>query len=215
MHEDLYCNGENINYKNICLKTPTGEVYVHKPFLTTYFEYFGGLFEWELAESSTDQTNIFVIDVNKPKIVVNILMRCLYQLDIKKEIVSLEDKWDTLLDVLDLYDFWSPKNNFEKIFKDSYEEHIMHVIYQNHPNSPYQALIKLEGKQLKCIAELRIKLIRNYEPGIIKQIGLQALQKHKLKTTQRYCISNFSPQTLDIIYNYFFIEKRLTINNWD
>jgi len=233
MCDDLYANGDDSSHKDVCLVTLDGKLYAHKSFLVTYFNYCEELFTYVRNDDSDNinsdninsdninsiatkildrnENNQFIFPIDKPKEVINILMKCLYQMNITRDISVLEKKWDILLDVLELYDFWNPKDNFSRFFQAKYEQEIIRNIDVDHPKNIYHALLKLEGKQLLCVANLRLKLIEKYQSEIIRGIGLQALQKHKLEDKKVYRISKLAPETLDIIYNFLFVKNTLSL----
>lgn len=151
----------------------------------------------------------YIVSVSKSQMAVELLVKCIYSIDITEQLKSLGDKWEILVDFLDLYEYWIPVDHLSKLFEKKYQAIIVDLLVKSGSTNLWKILIKIDCKNLECAKTIRTKLLDKYPSSIMSGIGNQALMQHKLEDNEYYYVSILSSQTTEFIYDYYFKGKRI------
>jgi hypothetical protein len=215
LNEYYYSNGEDTNYKDICLETVNGNIYVHKIFLTAISCFIENMLQDLDILGNYSEANErgsygkFPINLkNNSFEAVDIFMRCCYGIDITKQLKA--SKWKILIEILDIYDFMSPKNIFVAIFEETYEPLIIETIVaqskidqKNSDPTVWKILTALNDKNSKIMHTIKLKIIQVNKWHIFRNVFDQSLRLHELEANEYYFISKLSNETKIMIYDYF------------
>jgi len=151
-YESLYDNGTIITFndKDVCINE---QIWVHKKFVVTCFEYFKGYFE---KNDILQYNNTMHIDKND--LSIDLLMRCVYGVSLNNDTIK-KYSWKILLEVLDLYDFLCPTEFFTNVFEKRYQTIIIDTIVKlSNRSNIFDILTHLDISSFKGSNELRSRL---------------------------------------------------------
>lgn len=111
-----YNDGNRTNDKNMCIKANNrAKVWVHKNVLISCFVFFEGYLEYKSV--TNDENN--KIEVDKERTIIDVFMKSAYGNILNEEELKLsihKNNWFMLFDVIELYDYWCPTDQFDNNF---------------------------------------------------------------------------------------------------